>query len=313
MDRNSAHSQRTATRLRSPRARPPRGLLFGNFHNVSITGTIFNDLTGIGSFLPGDPGLQGWTVKLISSAGKTVATTTTDASGDYTFTKVGPGTFTVAETLKNGWIQTDPTSPNTYSVTTTSGSNQSGLLFGNFQLVTFAGEVFNDLNGSGHLDSGEPGLQGWTVNLINALTGATVATTTSNASGGYTFANLYPGEYTIEEVIKSGWYQTQPVNPPGTYTYQAISSSNKVHLNFGNFKLVTVSGEVYNDLNGNGKLNTGRAGPPGLDGGLARIRPATPWQRPQATPRAITSSAACSPGHSRSKKSCNRAGRKPSP
>ena len=84
--------------------------------------------------------------------------------------------------------------------------------------MTFAGTVYNDLNGNGVNDPGDPGLQGWTVNLLDS-SGNIVATTTSAADGTYSFANLFgPGAYTIEEINQAGWYQTEPVNPPGTYT-----------------------------------------------------------------------------------------------
>ena len=50
-----------------------------------------------------------------------------------------------------------------------SSSDSTGLDFGNFQLVNVSGEVYNDLNGNGNLDPGDPGLQGWTVNLARSL------------------------------------------------------------------------------------------------------------------------------------------------
>ena len=48
----------------------------------------------------------------------------------------------------------------------TGGQSISGLNFGNFQTVTLSGEVFNDTNGNGAPDTGEPGLSGWTVDLV---------------------------------------------------------------------------------------------------------------------------------------------------
>ena len=56
-------------------------------------------------------------------AGAIVATTVTDANGDYSFTDVGPGTYTVQEELQPGWIQTFPAPPGTYTVTATSGQD----------------------------------------------------------------------------------------------------------------------------------------------------------------------------------------------
>ena len=243
-----------------------------------------------------------------------IATTTTDANGDYSFADLGPGTYTVQEELQPGWIQTgsrasghlhgrrdqrsgrdraglrqlpardlrwhglqrpqwqrhprsgrsrlagldgraarlerqhrrhdhqrrrwklfvresrlrastrsrrsprpagirpnlsnpSPTRSPRPAVRASRGSN-----FGNFQLVDVSGNVYNDLNGNGNLDPGEPGLQGWTVNLFNS-SGNMVATTTSDANGNYEFDNLFPGTFTISEVLMSGWTQTQPVNP----------------------------------------------------------------------------------------------------
>jgi len=236
---------------------------FGNFQNITISGEKFNDLTGSGTFVPGDPGLPGWTIDLLDATGAIVATAVTDQNGDYSFTDVGPGVYTVQEELQPGWIQTFPAPPGTYTVTATSGSDQTGLLFGNFQLVTFAGTVYNDLNGNGVLDQGDPGLQGWTVNLLDS-SGNIVATTTSADDGTYSFSDVGPSTYTIEEVNQTGWYQTEPVNPPGTYTEQAISSTNLSGLDFGNFQLVNVTGQVYNDRNGNGSNDGGTD--PGLQG-----------------------------------------------
>ena len=110
--------------------------------------------------------------------GNVVATTTSAADGSYSFANLGAGTYTIEEINQNGWYQTDPVNPpGTYTVTATSGSSESGLDFGNFQLVNVTGNVYNDLNGNGKLDPGEPGLKGWTVNLLDP-TGNIVATTT---------------------------------------------------------------------------------------------------------------------------------------
>jgi hypothetical protein len=238
------------------------GWNFGNFLNITISGEKFNDLTGAAVFLPGDPGLQGWTIDLVNAKGKIVQQQVTGMDGSYTFTDVGPGTYTVQEELQTGWIQTFPAPPGTYTLAATSGGNLSGVNFGNFQLVTFSGTVFNDLNGNGVFDAGEPGLKHWTVNLYDSM-GNLVATTKSKPDGSYSFADVGPGIYTIAEVHMDGWYQTEPVDPPGIYTVQAISSTNPSGLDFGNFQLVNVSGEVYNDLNKDGQLDHKE---PGLQG-----------------------------------------------
>jgi hypothetical protein len=75
------------------------------------------------------------------------------------------------------------------------------------------GVKWNDLNGNGTKDTGEPGLQGWTIyldtNKNNQLdTGET--STITNASGSYAFTNLTPATYTVTEVLQTGWQQTYP-------------------------------------------------------------------------------------------------------
>ena len=72
---------------------------------------MFNDLNGNGTLDPGDPGLSGWTVDLLDSVGNIVATTVTDSNGDYSFSDLGPGTYTVQEDLQPGWVQTAPAPP----------------------------------------------------------------------------------------------------------------------------------------------------------------------------------------------------------
>jgi methionine-rich copper-binding protein CopC len=228
------------------------GLQFGNFQNIAITGQVYNDLNGDGAQEPGEPALSGWTVQLLNSAGKVVATQVTGASGNYSFANIGPGTYTVQEVLQSGWTLTQPGAPGTYTVAATSGQNVGGLAFGDYQLVTYSGEVYNDSNGNGVLDSGEKGLKGWTVNLYGSM-GNLVSTYTTTGNGKYSFGNLGPGIWTISEVNQNGWYQTQPANPPGVYSFVGQSGTNQASLNFGNFQLVNVTGSIYNDVNGDGK------------------------------------------------------------
>ena len=102
---------------------------------------------------------------MINAGGTVVASAVSDSHGNYTFSNVGPGSFTLAEVVKSGWIQTQPVNPTYYSFTTSSGVNISGGIFGNFKSITVSGDVYNDLDGNGLRGNGEPGLAGWTVDL----------------------------------------------------------------------------------------------------------------------------------------------------
>jgi hypothetical protein len=85
----------------------PRTLLSGG-----ISGTLYQDLNGDGHFTPGEPPLAGWTVYLDANRSgardPSEAFTTTDASGQYNFANLAPGTYYVAEQSPAVWKQTSP-------------------------------------------------------------------------------------------------------------------------------------------------------------------------------------------------------------
>jgi hypothetical protein len=114
-------------------------------------------------------------------------------------------------------------------VTILSGSRVSGLDFGNFRLGAIAGQKFNDANGNGAHDAGEPGLAGWTI-VLDAVGGATHLSTVTDASGNYSFTNLPPGTYRVREVGQPGWVQAT-VNP-GDVTL--VSGASVTGVDFGN-------------------------------------------------------------------------------
>ena len=91
---------------------------------------------GIGSVPPAPPpttGLPNWPINLENSSGQVIASTVTDAHGNYAFYNVAAGTYTVAEVQQTGWTQFAPPSPGTYCVTVTSDQVIAGLDFGNSQ------------------------------------------------------------------------------------------------------------------------------------------------------------------------------------
>ncbi len=95
----------------------------------TISGQKYNDLNRNGKKDPGEPGLQGWVIKLMLDPADTiVATTTTDASGNYTFSNVAPGTYDVREKHKNGWKRM---SKNPKDIVISAGSVVAGVDFGN--------------------------------------------------------------------------------------------------------------------------------------------------------------------------------------
>ena len=211
----------------------------------------------------GPAGLDGRSCSIPS--GNTVATTTSDANGNYEFDNLFPGTFTVEEILQTGWIQTQPVNPNYYTFTTQSGLNETGLNFGNvISTENLSGEVYNDLNGNGMNDraSRRPGRAGRSTLLR-----------LGRRPGGHDHQRRQR-QLLVQRTCRSRHLHDRGDRPGRLDHHRADQSAGNLHrarrqrrqltgLDFGNFQLVSVSGNVYNDLNGNGNQDPGE---PGLQG-----------------------------------------------
>ena len=70
------------------------------------------------------------------------------------------------------------------------------------------GTVFNDLLNDHALDATDPRLAGATINLVAAPSGPTIATTLTDANGFYSFSNVAPGDYLVQETAPAGFVST---------------------------------------------------------------------------------------------------------
>jgi uncharacterized repeat protein (TIGR01451 family) len=125
-------------------------------------------------------------------------------------------------------------------------------------LGAIKGTVYKDLNRNGKQDANEPGVAGVIV-TVRSPSGAVLATTTSDANGVYTFANLPSGSgYTV-----SFGYGTNPqgmTNPAGTQQDPLSGNSNGLQTITGitvlddnvtfnqNARIVDPSGVVYDSV-----------------------------------------------------------------
>ena len=226
--------------------------------SYSISGMKFNDLNGDG-VKAGEPGLAGWTIKL-SRDGSEVNSTATAADGSYKFENLEPGSYSVAEVDQAGWSRTAPQS-GSYSVELTN-ADVTDRDFGNHGSWSISGTAFQDTDGNGAKNGEETGLAGWSIQL--SKDGSTVNATTTAADGSYKFANLAPGTYALSEVAKEGWEQTVP---QGSYTVE-LTNADVTGKDFGNRGNLTISGQKYYDVNGNGVQD---ADEPGIPGGSVSL------------------------------------------
>ena len=79
---------------------------FAQQRNASISGTVYNDLNGNGSFDAGEVGISGVTVTYSGGTPATSGTTTTNGSGAYTIGGLQAGTYSVDYTTPSGFINT---------------------------------------------------------------------------------------------------------------------------------------------------------------------------------------------------------------
>ncbi|MDD4447837.1 MAG: SdrD B-like domain-containing protein, partial [Methanothrix sp.] len=236
----------------------PTDINFGNWRTTGFSGMKFEDLNGNGARDADEPGLEGWTIKLMSG-GTEIASTQTDADGAYSFTDIAPGSYTVEEASQAGWAQTYPASPGTHTINLVSGvAGPTNINFGNARATGFSGMKFEDLNGNGVKDLGEPGLEGWTIKLMSGVT--EISSTQTDADGAYSFTDIAPGSYTVQEVAQAGWTQSYPASP-GTHAITLVSGvAGPTDIDFGNWKSTGFSGMKFEDLNGNGAKDAGEPG-----------------------------------------------------
>ena len=242
-----------------------------------LSGKVYYDANDSSSYTNGEEGFKDITVELLGPDGAVIATTTTDADGNYSFTRLPAGDYTVkvtkADAIANLDQTEDPdsTKDNTSGTVTLNADNpvQENINFGYVKKHAISGNVYLDQNRDKTKDSGDIPQSGITVNLVDA-SGTVVATTTTDADGNYSFTGLGDGTYTVQ-VDKTGSLasteQTEDPSGQGDSRSQAItftrSDPDVTNVNFGYAEDYTISGTVYYDKDRSETLNNGE---PGFDG-----------------------------------------------
>jgi hypothetical protein len=156
-----------------------------------VQGTRFNDRNRNGVQDAGESGVANWPIRVFgtTSTGDAVYLSTgTDSAGVYRVV-LPLGTYVVCEALEPGGVQTVPAvgavppggavadcsiyasggtlalAPRGYELVVRAGANLEGVDFGNTANV-ITGVRFDDRNGDGLRDSGEPGVPGWMIHLV---------------------------------------------------------------------------------------------------------------------------------------------------
>jgi len=204
----------------------------GMWRFINISGLIWNDLNEDGLRGVDEPIITDQPVSLINLETLEIVSTVTSEGTGYEFDLIPPGFYFVSLSLSNNFILTamnvgsddtiDSEFQNTIGTLVTtnnlfveSGDSRGGLDAGLIEQIetpiaaTVQGTIFEDLDFDG-IQNGDIGVEGVMLNLINATTGAAVATVSSSTSGDYTFLDVSAGDYYVELELPIDYLLTQP-------------------------------------------------------------------------------------------------------
>ena len=245
---------------------------------AEIHGTVYHDENDNGSLEAGEQRLGGVTVELLNDIGDVIESTTTDAQGEYWFTGLTAGTYSVRE-LQPATFQDGRDTVGNIDGTRT-GDLQNDLLsnidlkfgdvgveynFGEIRLGSISGMVHGDANGDCNFEpsEGDRPLEGVVLQLMDE-SGTVIAETTTNANGEYIFDGLRPGEYTVREFTpddlidgaeRVGTVDGVEVGELSNDRLSAISLSSgdsAVNYDFCEHIPAEIHGQVFFDLNDDG-------------------------------------------------------------
>lgn len=171
--------------------------------NVSGNVKADNDFDGIV-----DEALPNVTIELYAFDDALLETVQTDVNGDYTFTNVTPGTYTILESDPEGYASlrdVDGDDANSIMIAVTE-SDIIGQNFEDQKRITVSGVVKVDIDGDNIVD--EP-LKNSTLVICKVVDPCTadnnIAKVITDEDGAYKFDDLEPGDYKIIEIDKDGY------------------------------------------------------------------------------------------------------------
>ncbi|WP_449224078.1 MSCRAMM family protein [Aporhodopirellula rubra] len=182
---------------------------------AEISGVVYVDRDNDCVRDSGEEGLAGVLIELVDDSGNVIATTTTDANGEYSFTNLRAGEYLVRETQPEGYFHggqvagskggNDSLADRISAIPVGWGETLTNYNFCEVLPSEISGVVYVDRDEDCFRDSGEEGLAGVLIELIDD-SGTVIATTTTDAEGKYSFTNLRAGEYQIRETQPAGYF-----------------------------------------------------------------------------------------------------------
>lgn len=253
----------------------------GVYRYGSVSGTVWND-TNVNSFEETDElGISNISVTLegVDVFGNQITQTAiTDSFGFYFFGQLSPGTYQIQSENIEGFAfspqktDQDTTRDNNSfdglieQISVCSGQNSGDMDVATYAYASLGDLIWEDLNGNGLFESGEPGIMGIDVSLsgTDIFGTAVLKITSSDNNGQYLFENLNPGNYTVR-LDQTREYNAGPANQGNddtvdndfdvmfeSHTFDLVSGENNQTIDAGLFLPGAIRGMVWEDNNCDG-------------------------------------------------------------
>lgn len=249
----------------------------------TVTGMVWFDQNIDGTQDGGESVLPNVPVTLYNCNGIFVASVATQSDGSFAFSGIDDGSYKIYVSPTNVGYNYSITikendnsiNPSGYSECFSVNDGDVEVLNIGFTVLPVIGDkVWEDINGNGVLDSGEPGINDLRVSVFD--TNGFIASVVTDTNGYYSFTSLYPGSYYLNFDAPSDYTATKLVSSPlnsvitnangqNTSDYFYLEAGNDLlFLDAGFYKCAKICGLIYNDLNSSDSLNTNENGFNGL-------------------------------------------------
>ena len=250
---------------------------------VTISGSIFTDNNG-SFFNDNEPPLGGVTVSLFDCSNNLIATTVSDADGQFSFENINEGDYYIRfENLSGFEIGSGSGSDvdNSNGIGTTACMNFNGTTnveAGFIPLSTIGDFLWLDADENGIQGANDPGIAGMNVILEDA-NGNQLLTVTTDTDGLYIFSNIRPGTYRVVlEDIGDFVATAQNIGDPnfdsnlssfnGVLASEFLTTSDgvdRLDIDLGlSIEQAILGGLVFNDQAGDGVLRNNDQRIPGI-------------------------------------------------
>jgi len=270
----------------------------GMYRKATIGNFVWNDMDVNGEYNPagGDTALAGVTVQLYQGGSPVEVPIVTDATGAYSF-EVAPGTYQVKFTppadfritpvqgVGDNHNHADAADSLTAPMTVISGSVDTLIDAGMYKGWVVGDQVWEDVDGDGVQDSGEPGVGNVIVKIYSSVDDDSVAVDTTDAGGQYAFKGIPPGNYYLQFTLPVGYDAFTFPNLGGPNDDSDADSTGRTpamaftvgtvfdSLDAGLIRYGEIGNFVWDDLNANGLQETGE---PGIDAVTVQLTGAGP-------------------------------------